>query len=229
MSRALAVRTPISSDMIDYVRAQKHIVKEAADSIFITERDLELQVLLYLPRLMHDYGRPYPDDNTFANEIRRLIELIRNRVNPYANWRSDPSTPLTHPREANFVEVPEEEVHIIHERFHYLSSYRPDSISFGLETCKEKRLASLVTLSPFDLDHVTHKLTDGVNKSNVLVVSRVFCFDWVPSNTVSYMMGQMYKQIRLIQPDVKMLLSYINPNLAFTGASLKAWYNPINW
>jgi hypothetical protein len=222
MSRALAVRTPISSDMIDYVRAKGPIIKEAAESISITERDLELQVLLYLPRLMHGDERPYPDADTFANEIRRLIALIRNRVNPFATWRDDPLTPLTNPRDTNFVQVPEEEAHIIHERFHYLSSFRPNSLSFGLKTIKESRLASLVTLSPFDLGHVIHALPYEVNESNVLVVSRVFCFDWVPLNTVSYMMGQIYKQVRLMRPDVKMLLTYINPNLAFTGASLKA-------
>ncbi len=62
MSKALAVRIPISSDMINYVRAKKSIIKEAAESISITERDLELQVLLYLPRLMNNSTYPYPDD-----------------------------------------------------------------------------------------------------------------------------------------------------------------------
>jgi hypothetical protein len=101
--------------MINYVRAKRPIIKEAAESISITERDLELQVLLYLPRLMHGDERPYPDADTFANEIRRLIALIRNRVNPFATWRDDPLTPLTNPRDTNFVQVPEEEAHIIHE------------------------------------------------------------------------------------------------------------------
>ena len=65
-------------------------------------------------------------------------------------------------------------------------------------------------------------LPDGVEPSNVLVVSRVFCFDWAPWNAVSYMMGQMYKRLRCTRPDVKMLLTYINPNLAFKAASLRA-------
>ncbi len=207
--------------MIEYVRKRQCIIKEAAESISITERALELQVLLYLPRLMHEFGYPFPGDDVFAHEIRRLITLIRNRVNPYAYWRDDPVTPLTNLHTTEFVEVSEREAHIIHERFHYLSSFRPDSVSFGLKTLKENRLASLITLSPFDLEHLT-ELPYGVNKSNVLVVSRVFCFDWVPMNTVSYMMGQMYKWVRLKQPGVKMLLTYINPNLAFTGSSLKA-------
>jgi hypothetical protein len=222
MSRALAVRTPISQDMINFVRAKKDIIKSAAESISITERDLELQVLLYLPRLMNNSRSPYPDAVVFADEVTRLIALIRNRVNPYASWRDAPQTPLTNPRETQFVEVQEDEARIIHERFHYLSSFRPNSFSFGLRTLNDNRLASLVTLSPFDLEHVVHKLPDGVNEANVLVVSRVFCFDWVPLNTVSYMMGHMYKQVRLLRPEVKMLLTYINPNLAFTGSSLKA-------
>lgn len=217
----LAERTLIHSNMMDYVRTKKYIIKEAAEHISITERDMELQVLLYLPRLMREYGNPFPDDDAFADEIRRLKTLIRNRVNPYACWRDDPVAPLTNLHDTSFVKVPEQEARIIHERFHYLSSYRPDSVSFGLKTLSDHRLASLITLSPFDLEHV-NELPYGINRSNVQVVSRVFCFDWVPMNTVSYMMGHMYRWIRFQRPDVKMLLTYINPNLAFTGSSLKA-------
>jgi hypothetical protein len=66
-----------------------------------------------------------------------------------------------------------------------------------------------VILSPFDLGHDTRYLSDEVDESNVLVVSRVFCFDWVPLKIVSYMMGQMYNLVRLMRPDVKWLLIVI--------------------
>jgi hypothetical protein len=39
------------------------------------------------------------------------------------------------------------------------------------------------------------------------------------------MMGHMYRHLRLIYPNVQLLLTYINPNLAFMGSSLKA----ANW
>ncbi len=200
------------------------MIREAAESISITERALELQVLLYLPRLMREYGNPFPGDHAFFDEIRRLLHLIKSRVNPYAHWQDEPETPLNNLHATRFVEIPEREARIIHESFHFLSSFRPDSRSFGLRTLDENRLASLITISPFDLEHIT-PLPEGVSRSNVLVVSRVFCFDWVPMNTVSYMMGHMYRHLRLIYPNVQLLLTYINPNLAFMGSSLKA----ANW
>jgi hypothetical protein len=208
-----------SSEMIEYVRAKQAIIIGEAQKIAINPRDLELQVLLHLPRLM--YGDSYPAPEGFTKEVERLASVMHNRVNPYEYWRTFPAMPLTNPHETSFVDIPEEVAHIIQERFHYLSSVRLNSFNFGLET-HDHRLASLLTLSPFDLEYMTPFLPEGVDVSNVLVVSRVFCFDWAPWNAVSYMMGQMYKRLRCTMPDVKMLLTYINPNLAFKAASLRA-------
>lgn len=208
-----------SSDMIEYVQANRLIIDAEAQKIAINPRDLELQVLLHLPRLMR--GSNPAAFEAFVEEVKRLASVMHNRVNPYADWRTPPERELTNPHETTFVEVSKKNARIIQERFHYLSSFRLNSFSFGLET-SDHRLASLITLSPFDLDYMIPDLPDGIEPSNVLVVSRVFCFDWAPWNAVSYMMGQMYKRLRYTKPDVKMLVTYINPNLAFKAASLRA-------
>jgi hypothetical protein len=222
MSRALSLLpnfVKASSEMIGYVQAKQSIIIEEAQMIAINPRDLELQVLLHLPRLM--YGDSYPAPEDFTKEVKRLASVMHNRVNPYEHWRTPPAMLLTNPHDTTFVDVSEEDARIIQERFHYLSSVRLNSFSYGLET-HDHRLASLITLSPFDLDHTKDDLPIGVKPSNVMVVSRVFCFDWAPWNAVSYMMGQMYKRLRCTKPNVKMLLTYINPNLAFKAASLRA-------
>ncbi len=208
-----------SSEMIGYIQAKWSIIDEEARKIAINPRDLELQVLLHLPRLMHGDRYSAPED--FVEEVKRLAAVMDNRVNPYEDWRTPPQIDRTNPHETAFVKVSDEVARIIQERFHYLSSFRLNSFSFGLET-GDHHLASLITLSPFDLEYMIPDLPEGIEASNVLVVSRVFCFDWAPWNAVSYMMGHMYKWLRCNKPEVKMLVTYINPNLAFKAASLRA-------
>jgi hypothetical protein len=57
------------------------------------------------------------------------------------------------------------------------------------------------------------------------VLSRVFAFDWVPSNTISFLLRRLVGRVRHANENVRVLLTYVNPNLGFTGAS----YRGSNW
>jgi len=210
----------IEKRIIQYVYSNRSIIREIASKQSIRARDLELQVLLYLPRLIYD--NHLPDNDIFINEVKRLSSIIKQKIRLYIDWLKLPSNPPLSIRNTNFIKIPRSKARIIHERFHYLSSYRINSLHFGLDTLDENRLVTLVTLSPFDLEHIAKKLPPEINAPEVLVVSRVFSFDWAPKNASSYIMSRIFKWIKQIKPTIKLLITYINPNIGFTGASYKA-------
>lgn len=217
---AVANTTQSSLPLIEYIQSNYFDIRRVADQLRVNARDIELQVLLHLPRFLN--SGVFPSPFIFEDEVERLGTLVETRVSPFADWQRFPTQPSVLPHDLKFTEVSEIEARIIHERFHYLASYRADSIHLGLRTLADNRLVSLLTLSPFDLRHITSKLPCEISSSQVLVVSRVYSFDWAPANTISYLMGQVYKWLKWEKPDVKMLLTYINPNVGFGGSSLKA-------
>ena len=56
------------------------------------------------------------------------------------------------------------------------------------------------------------------------MVSRVFAFDWAPRNVISFLLART-EESEAMNRNVKMLLTYLNPNMGFNGASYKA----ANW
>jgi hypothetical protein len=213
----------VNTSLGQFVQANAQLISNTASKCHIASRDLELQVLLYFPRLMNE--DQLPDNHLVGDEVRRLGFMIQNRVHPNASWYTPPSDLPSTPRDTSLVEIHDEDARVIHERFHYLSSFRQNSFHIGLRTLEENHLMALVTLSPFDLEHVAAYLPSGIKTSQVMVVSRVYCFDWSPRNTISYLLSRAIKWIRRRAPSIKMVLTYVNPNLGFTGASYKA----ANW
>lgn len=118
---------------------------------------------------------------------------------------------------------------LLHRKHHYLGSSRGDAIHLGLYydegVSPKPRLMSIVSLSPFDLMHIVDALPDGLRHEQVLVLSRLFAFDWCPRNTISYTLGRVFNWLYTQRPHVKMLMTYLNPNLGFSGSVYKA----TNW
>jgi hypothetical protein len=117
----------------------------------------------------------------------------------------------------------------IHKAFHYLGSPRHEGIHLGLYAessgSRRRRLVSLATLSPFDLWHVKDALPFGIRPEEFLVLSRLFAFASAPPNAVSFTLGRVFAWLKDRKPQVKALLSYLNPNLGFHGTVYKA----TNW
>src|SRR5207245_11774724 len=83
-----------------------------------------------------------------------------------------------------------------------------------------KQAVALAAFSPFDLSHVSGLLP--TTEARVMVLSRVFVFDWAPRNCVSYLLAKARSWIEEEVPSTAMLLTYVNPNVGFTGASYRA-------
>ncbi|MFX0139765.1 MAG: hypothetical protein ACFFDN_39360 [Candidatus Hodarchaeota archaeon] len=193
---------------------------------FVSEKDLIKQVLLHRPRFseekLHDFSFIFGLIQTLS---RRLLSLRAQYVEFYPRLEIH----SLNPDETYFCKVSPETAKIIHERFHYLESFRADGIHLGLYYIPEKslnpKLMGLATISKFDLINIKSKLPFGICTEEVRVLSRIFVFDWVPRNTVSYLIGGTFSWLRKNLPFVKILLTYSNPNLGFSGTVYKA----TNW
>jgi hypothetical protein len=198
------------------------LVREQATKFAISPRQLELQVMLQIPRLRNSGRLTRKDTISTVEELASETSIL---IEPYRGLLEAPSDLEVNLRDANLEVVPEDEVRVILERFHYLRSFRPNSVGLGLRTSTSQRLIALLTLSDFDLDRLAEVLPGQINRSRLLVVSRVYAFDWAPNNTISRLLSLGGKWVSRARPDAEALLTYVNPNLGFTGAS----YRAANW
>lgn len=205
-------------EYIKQTKFQIHL-RELAEKLDLPMRDIELQLLLHLPRLLA-VNRVPTDDEVFG-EIEHVSEIVVEKVHPYRAWQRPPVEPLTDPDQLTFAVIPEAEAAIIHKHFHYIGSPRADSLHFGLRIA-DGRIATLISISAFDLPNLSIGLPCGMQPCEARVLSRGFAFEWAPANHMSYLMAKVWKWFAEHQPQIRMFTTYVNPNLGFTGAAYKA-------
>lgn len=184
-----------------------------------SSRDMLLQSLLHLPRIAACDGTVDADEA--IAEIKRLRALRAGELAPLRMLAQPPTiAPKLHDLEIDVIDAADAEP--ILGNFHYLRSFRSDSVTVG--ATYEGRVVTLCSISPLDLPLVAKRLpVDG--PAEVAVVSRVFAFDWAPRNVVSYLFARMEKARVVRGNNVRLLMTYLNPNLGFSGAS----YRAANW
>ncbi len=184
-----------------------------------TTRDLLLQALLHLPRIADEDGLV---DRTAARfEIDQLLGWRNAELEPLAGLAEPPAEPIALDQLELSV-IDDTTARPILEHFHYLRSFRPDGIAVA--ATHRARVIALATVAPLDLPSIEQTLGSYIDSDcKVLVVSRVFAFDWAPRNVISYLLARLERRPEF--SDAGMLLTYLNPNLGFTGAS----YRAANW
>jgi hypothetical protein len=186
----------------------------------VSENDLSRQLHLHLPRLPLE---ALEDPRQVEQEAKRLAQTIFNRTRPYAHWAGQPKVESLEKRSLSFRMCDVEIARIIQERFHYIAAYHEGIAHLGLYAPSAPNVPMAVaSLSPMDVKRLEVLFPYGQGKIEADVVSRVFVFDWAPRNTISYLLGQMYRWVRRNLSRVRVLLTFVNPNLGFTGASLLA-------
>jgi hypothetical protein len=201
------------------VAAEDHaltaVVEEVASSEDVPFQALRLQVLLHLPRIAGPTGR-VPTDAA-RSEATRVAALVPG--NSEWTW---PNGRAEHGWRVRLVE--ESVARPIVERFHYLRSFRANSRYFGLYGDDVDFPVALASTSANDVEVLGRiALLDGATVGQSKIVSRVFAFPAAPRNAISMLLGRVGRFER--QAGVRMLLTYVNPNLGFTGAS----YRSSNW
>jgi hypothetical protein len=188
------------------------LIERQAASSDVPRRPLQLQSLLHLPRLAQH------DRTVDLDEAAGQVEELATTLPPRQKWRAqgDVATASTlSPRAVSEMTARE-----ICERFHYLRSHRVSSTYLGLFAGGERRPVALVVLSPFDMTSLIPLLPRGVDQARIGVVSRVFAFEGVPRNTISRLLS--FARTIAVANGTEALITYVNPNLGFTGVSYRA-------
>jgi hypothetical protein len=192
-------------------------VDEAARVTDKPFRPVLLQGLLQLPRLAgFDAYVPFDSAKTLlialASELPQRIEWLVH---------SDASSP----RQLQFRMVNSDHADQVMDRFHYLRSIRDDGRAYGLFLpAPSSQLVALCVSSHLDVHRIESLLcVSGRLPQTTRVISRVFAFEGAPANTISYLLSKTSRAEK--ERGVADLVTYVNPNLGFTGSS----YRASNW
>jgi hypothetical protein len=176
-------------------------------------RALHLQALLQLPRLTDEQGGvPVQLAGSLVSELAAELPPTSAWVVPIAE-RS--------PRSLRFSQLSVAEVHDAMRSFHYLRSPRMDGRAYGVNT-RAGHLVAFCVSSPLDVPHLGTLLARRGRPAGpgARVLSRVFAFAGAPPNTLSYLLAKAAHRERGY--GVTELVTYVNPNLGFTGTSYRA-------
>jgi hypothetical protein len=203
-------------DLIALVKEHQDMVEMIAQDHRVDPLTLRTRLLLQLPFSASPHY--LPDSATLQREARHLALRLVDTQHQYLSWLKTPERIPTL-SELTFVELDDERARVFHERFHYVCSYRPGR-HFAL-TCPETgQIACMGSIADFDLAHAAAVIKPTLDLSSVDFASRFFAFRWTPKNAFTLFFG---KVSRLLKADGKeLLLSFINPNVGFSGSSHKA-------
>jgi hypothetical protein len=175
-------------------------------------RPLHLQALLQIPRIADANGL------VSMAKIEPLLRELAQELPTTEEWIVKISS--ASPRLLGFNKIDVGTVQGVLSRFHYLRSPRRDGRAYGLTTGAGQLVALCVT-SPLDVEVLRQLLKScGRFTDHARVLSRVFAFEGAPTNSISYMLSKVAtEETRLGVTD---LLTYVNPNMGFTGVSYRA-------
>jgi len=213
-----------SLDLTRFRRLPPHVDEPGRPSP--DSRHLLRRVLLHVPRFD---PRTLREPSVLEQEVERLAAELSVGI-------ASAPAPLLLPRpddvslnRCTLIEVPEELAAAIHTSFHYLGAARKGSVHLGLcapTTDLARGLLALATLSDLDIPHLRRSLaTFTDNSTSALVLSRLFGFAGAPRNTITYLLGRVFAFLRARRPEVRVLVTYLNPNLGFQGTV----YRASNW
>lgn len=173
------------------------------------------QLSLHLPRLRNlDRASIMAESARLAHRLQHLRSLAPR-----------PSqTPRRSLQALTFQVIPESTARLVLNNYHYLLSFRPESVHLGLLGAGDSWPIAMATVSTCDLGNITVAWGE-VEPTSLAVLSRVFAFEQAPRNSISYMLARVRRWLRDRQPTIEYLITYVNPNVGFDGSS----YTADNW
>lgn len=218
MSGAFATRTDSTSTgmakaLIDSIAPT---VSQMAARYGVGAVDLRCKLLLHLPQ----FAATDLTDATITSESQRHASAIAHARKGYEHWADGPILTTLQRSDVVVRALDEEAARIVHERFHYIASYRP-GMHFAAYWRTFERPFAVATLSPMDVQ----VLADFVNAGRpTLFLSRVYAFKWAPPNAISYLLGAIRRFFGK-QDSPLPFFTWLNPNLGFNASS----YRSANW
>jgi hypothetical protein len=194
-----------------------HAISSVVEKYQLPRKDFSAFARLHIP-IAFTSGQPS------ASQIQSLISTLaheeNNRLQPIRTFLyRGPDVSSVLPRSMKLVRLEDETAKIIFEKLHYIRSHRPHSRTWGLLT--GDTIVAAACVSRFDLNHI--QLPSAYQTDEIRVLSRVYAFENAPVNTLSRLFSLVAKAEKLT--GARLLLTYVNPNLGFSGAS----YRAANW
>lgn len=194
-------------------------IEQTASSFGIPFKDLLIKALLHLPRFSEKELR---DFQIIQPEVRRHAAIIAQN---YLKHRL-PTLPVDlcsiKPDDLAVELIYGQQAAIMLKYFHYLNSVREESINIGLKHLPSRTVVGVISISQFDLYHVD---IAPYTSQEVAVVSRIYTNGGLPRNSVSRFIRRCKEWLRVERPYIKILLTYLNPNVGYKGSIYKA----TNW
>ena len=188
------------------------VVDEAALASRRPVRPVHLEALLNLPRVADGRGL-VPE-----TAARSVVSDAVARLPEAEEWAIRTGHTVD---ELRFDEADPAVADDVTRRFHYLHSPRRDSTAWALFLPGSDTVGALCVVSALDVDHLGRLLRRrGRPEGSASVVSRLFAFPGMPRNSVSFLLSRTAQAVR--RCGVSDLVTYVNPNMGFTGVSYLA-------
>jgi hypothetical protein len=201
---------PMFDEILSHVAATHHL----------SERSLRSVVLLHLPQFSFERL----NNKLFLyNEVENIAQWIKQKQCGFENWVTRREIEPFHAGNFRTALVSEQTAQDLHTRFHYLHSAHAGE-SIGIYHQSDSVPTALVTISAMNVTVLQQYVPKG-DIENARLLSRMFAFEWAPRNSISYLLGQVTRWMRQHQPSVHTFLTFVNPNVEFTGSS----YRASNW
>lgn len=107
---------------------------------------------------------------------------------------------------------------------HHYSQTCPN-LYYALGFYYNSQILCMVCFGPPSGRLLAQAMIEGGNAQNVCELVRLFAFDWGPKNTESYCIGQSLQWLQNNALDMKLVVSYADPNQGHVGTI----YQATNW
>ena len=198
------------------------LVGQTAKRAGVEPRALAVRTLLHLPRLASHGGwltksQVQRELTIQAKRLRGDVEGARRHV-PVTRFLLS---------ELLFEQTDTSRAAPVLNALHYLRSARPGSLYFAMVDPIERLPVCLCSVSPLEWKCVARQIRSmsRIPQEKVWDVSRVYSVNDSPRNVISTLLSRVRSYFKHNMPEVDLLVTAVDPNLGFTGAS----YRAANW
>ncbi|TXI51334.1 MAG: hypothetical protein E6Q50_01255 [Lysobacter sp.] len=182
---------------------------------------LRLRLALRVPQFRAD-----KISNTIAigKLAAELLKDIRNSQAPYLDRIPVEAKAVISDDDFQLEPLLADDARICHTAFHYIGAHRIGR-HYGL-SLRASRQAFLpyysLTFSEFDIESADPFIREWLSGLSLRVLSRAHAFRCAPYNAFSFSLSRAIRNLSENEADVDALITYVNPNVGFTGATYRA-------
>jgi hypothetical protein len=111
----------------------------------------------------------------------------------------------------------------IQNKLHYIQKARNDTrFHLGFYSSNKQKVPfAYASFSVLDRNYLSKSLPIDLTKQQILVMTRAFCFNFAPHNSMSALFHYCYKFFKKNFEKYKAIITALNPNLLFKGSVFK--------